>query len=136
MPITIFQDLNINSWINDNIVDCGNSVVKPTDELLDFDFDIDFTEDENMHKKLNNNYKSNKDNNNINIKNEWNRAEKKYINNYNKIVPGSKKLSNFYYKTDTYRSDQKKISYNRIIPTQKTTSHKKLHRYINPNYYK
>ena len=38
--------------------------------------------------------------------------------------------------TDTYRSDQKKISYNRIIPTQKTTSHKKLHRYINPNYYK
>ena len=73
MPITIFQDLNINSWINNNIVDCGNSVVKPTDELLDFDFDIDFTEDENMHKKLNNNYKSNKDNNNINIKNEWNR---------------------------------------------------------------
>jgi hypothetical protein len=134
MPITIFQNLNINSWNNDNIIDCGNASIKPTDELLDFDdFEIVFLGDENIDKKLNNNYTSNK---NRYDKNEYNRQKKRFISCNNKIIPGNKKLPNIYYKSNTYTEEQKKISYNRILPTQKTTSYKKLHRCINTYYNK
>lgn len=135
MPITIFgENLNINSWINDSIIDCGNSKIQPTDELLDFEFEIDLLDYEDSNKKLNNKCTSNI--NNYNIVNECIRCPKRFITRNNKFLQGNKKHTDFYNKSSTQTTEQKKNVYNRIPPIQKTPAHKKLHKYINTYYHK